>query len=240
MNIIKTLFLSLLLLCSLPSVFYAESEPGGGDVPDIHRDSETNYPLTERNPNPLFDREFWAGREIYCNGHSKKILLLTFHAAYGGPRYNLEMGVRLTYFFNTPHERIKFIGVFSPYIMRSKVVSFTPFTTRHYLSFSALAGIYLFGFYGVGGIDMNFKISGRDADYWVDDAIYYRKTCWHGMFEIGYLYMPADHQKISFAFMLFYKMRKNGGYYDGGYKYIDNNYRGGSAGFSISIGFNAL
>ena len=211
MSIIKTLFLSLLLLCSLPSVFYAESEPGGGL--------------------PIWDS---------FGTYTKKILLLTFHAAYGGPRYNLEMGVRLTYFFNTPHERIKFIGVFSPYIMRSKVVSFTPFTIRHYLSFSALAGIYLFGFYGVGGIDMNFKISGRDADYWVDDAIYYRKTCWHGMFEIGYLYMPADHQKISFAFMLFYKMRKNGGYYDGGYKYIDNNYRGGSAGFSISIGFNAL
>ena len=246
----------ILVFFILPLNFYAEEtrtvqpETRPRPKPRLHLDPP---PLSggnvhqPRNYNlPDFSSLFppLPGMQVRLKGKRKnKILLLSFNSAYSFPHLNLDVGVRLTYFFNTPNQSLKFMVVFSPYFMISKIPEKDGlnFSTLNYLSFSVLGGIFAGGFYFAGGINLHFKISGRDADYWSDDAVYYKKTVFKLMVEIGYIYLPTDSQKFSFAILMFGKFDGIGDYYIGGSKHLGIP-KGNSSlfGVSVNFGFNLL
>ncbi len=194
----KKIFLSFVFLFLLPSIFYAASEPGGGDVSEY----------VEREPIPgHITTPDYIMREQQQNSFSSvdirilqaKPKFLTFNTAIGtGGQNELEIGLRFTCYFRETAEKFNVGLIFgtnymSAWVGQDRDDPNTP-KKRHYLSFSSLAAVYIHGFHLAAGLDYNIKFKGPDSDPLIANMILYKKSYFAVDIEIGYLLMPKNNR----------------------------------------------
>lgn len=210
-KLFKRFIFGFAIIVLLPSLFYAQSDsaPDGG-APDYST--------------------------------SSKMLLLTFQASLGrGIHLEFEFGSRLTYFFRESIEPFNFgICVSASYLNAGRENgghTTITYSRRHYISFALLPSIFIYGFHGAAGIDINFKIGGPNSDYSAIDSLSYKKTYLTLCIELGYLYKPKNN-KFTFSVVLYAKKNLNEiavFQLPGQHKTI-----GGIAGIRIQFGLNLL